>query len=132
MNREIKFRVWDSTLNIMITEDNVEEVVKRYEDKNVDYQIDEWYMYIPFDIGLQDDKVLMQYTGLHDKNGVEIYEGDIVKNILILDNNTIHPNVDIVEYNQEDCSFMLGKNKRHFNKKLDLEVLGNIFENKEN
>ena len=73
MNREIKFRVWDKTTNTMF-EDN----------KNTDITIEIFREMvdingIPLDYENECEAVLMQYTGLKDKNNKEIYEGDILK-----------------------------------------------------
>lgn len=67
MNREIKFRAWDNINNEM-----------RYPAKKDVFAtgptsgdfIDKW-------------DTVMQFTGLHDKNGKEIYEGDLVVNTTV-------------------------------------------------
>lgn len=87
----------------------------------------------------------MQYIGLNDRQGEQIYEGDVVE---IVDGPTLHPdNCYIgtkfkVFYNQESCSFMMQDiydedNTQYFDLDLGgippkyLEVIGNIYENKE-
>ena len=72
MNREIKFRAWHKEFKKMfkIGQITLEKGSWNYEPENRDF--------IGMSIPYQPSMVLMQYTGLNDKNEKEIYEGDIV------------------------------------------------------
>lgn len=125
-----KFRAWDKELNKMVYAD--------FWDRN-------WYgtkqndengchtMYSKNEI--RHNCELMQFTGLKDKNGVEIYEGDIV--------DIIHPcwtNKAIVEF--MDGSFIFRSiadvtqnvvipGYTFMREKWKIEIIGNIHQNKD-
>jgi len=125
--REIKFRAWDkihkemSTWPSLYDNPNLWEYILSHNE-----QFENW-------IG---DIVLMQYTGLKDKNGTEIYEGDI-----LLFNNS-HNGMNrkwkcVVKYRGGSfvCEYPVDGVYNHFDSwnvpKVTWEVIGNIYENPE-
>ncbi len=117
MNRQIKFRAW------------ADEMI-RYDVTGFEHGSDNRMegIFLDGDYYNMLDNPVMQFTGLKDCNGVEIYEGDIVQ--------SQHTMASIVQWHEEYASFQFGVGcdlSEYSYIYLDdaWEIIGNIHENPE-
>jgi uncharacterized phage protein (TIGR01671 family) len=79
-----------------------------------------------------DPETVGQYTGLTDKNGTKIFEGDIIDFLY----RSGYDDYGIVQYDADETEFGFVYNSiyeglgRHYQSK-DIEVIGNIYDNPE-
>lgn len=86
------------------------------------------------------EETIGQYTGLTDKNGTEIYEGDILKtkykDKYIVKFGVVDIECEPPYFSNKVCGFYLervtlNKNFDHFDMAEFMEIIGNIYENPE-
>ena len=129
MNREIKFRGKDREnwhYGDLVQEirhndnklfDGTMTHIRNFEYKNGSYIGDSFPV---------NSETIGKYTGLHDKNGKEIYEGDIYSIIKYDIDDIGHKEIHTVKFDEILCRFNVNK----FDSEA-YEVIGNIYENSE-
>jgi uncharacterized phage protein (TIGR01671 family) len=104
--REIKFRAWHKEYKCFVNLNLLK----------VNINLSTGQLYYDGDLNVSDRYILQQFTALKDKNGGDIYEGDILDNL------------EIVKFSEGAFLTSIGALCLSANHR---EVIGNIYENPE-
>lgn len=128
--RTIKFRAWHKTLRVLLTVYTIDQATAGNTDQYYPHCRGFYGEHGEKQVVFHFDEVIwLQFTGLLDKNGTEVYEGDIVQEF------TMYPGAPIsMIWDNESLSW---KGKIHGTREIrvdkkgyEFEVIGNIYENR--
>lgn len=124
--KEIKFRAWNRVHQFMMEWDDF-----------LDYEADQMAIVgNDYRIFNDDEFELLQYTGFKDRNGKEVYEGDICKIYFDVDNVEDWVYQSLTKNERETGMKIFQVESPLFNNQTEftadvIEVIGNIYENYE-
>lgn len=131
--REIKFRAWDNSISSMMDVGEIHYCHGGVKVYGTGVSIGNGWATEKNGFKHDCHAVLMQYTSLKDKNGVEIYEGDVVA-WKFKDGDIL----SAVEWDGPGAQFVMKPVNKDYGmghtltgKRESLEIIGNIYENPE-
>jgi uncharacterized phage protein (TIGR01671 family) len=133
MKRELKFRAWDKYTSKMLEQKGISgsnsyiSFLDFYYDNSEDRNFG----------SVINDLILMQFTGIHDKNGKEIFEGDLLQydgyNFRLINKEKIYQ----IRYDDNLAQYYAYNLENSFDTFLvvrawkESKIIGNIYENPE-
>ena len=132
MNREIKFRIWDTAEKKFLSLKDYQALGGIEVETDGTLTLSPRFRFLSSMMIMPERFIPCEYTGLKDKNSVEIYEGDILKVYFDVSKIDDYIFLSLSEEEKEKGYFLKKVEIPEFYRELlsdNFEVIGNIYEN---